>query len=146
MYNVEYLNYDGNDLVEIAKVINTETGKDEIFVDYEKNLYDKLGYHFCFEVYDNEEGSYPVAKVDDMHRSILVEHADIFLAMVLHELGHFKNGDLDKWADENANKKSIADERMKCILENRVMEEERLADAFAVECVGKNAYMRCLDF
>lgn len=143
LYNTAKTDYQGEDVVEIAKVVDAETAEEIIFVDYDKNLYKNSGYHTCIYVYENENGDYPVAMVDDLHRSCLFEQPNIFLAIILHEYGHYINDDLE---GEGLTNQFIQDERMRCIHEGRVMEMELKADAVAISYVGKNTFMRSMDY
>lgn len=68
----------------------------------------------------------------------------IYLKIMLHELGYFLNGDLN--SEYSRNKKEIQDERMKCILAGTIQEQERKADAFAIKHVGKNTFNRTIDY
>ena len=63
--------------------------------------------------------------------------------MMLHEYGHYLNGDLNV---TGLTDQKIRDERMRCIMEGRVMEMEAKADAFAISHVGKNTFMRAMDY
>ena len=67
------------------------------------------------------------------------------LLIFVHELGHFVNGDHNT-EDPERTPESIRKERMQSILEGRVQEIEKNADAFAVKHMGKNTYLRSLDY
>ncbi len=145
-YNTARIDYCGNEEVEIAKIVDSETDEDIFYVDYDKNLYSKSGYHTCIDIYKNNDGSgeFAVAKVDDLHRECLFEQPKIFLSMMLHEYGHYVNGDLNPRDDITT--ESIKQERERCIAEGRVMDMELKADAFAISHVGKNTFMRSMDY
>lgn len=143
LYNTNYIDYYGDEEVEIGKIIDITTDKAIMYIDYDKNLYRKNGYHTCVDVYENEDGEYPVAKIDDLHRTCLFEKPEVFLSLMLHEYGHYKNGDLFL---EGVTTEQLKDERLRCIFEGRVDEREQKADAFAVNIVGKNTFLRTLDY
>lgn len=144
LHNMKYVDYDGQEVVEIGKVVETATGKSVMYIVYDKDLYKKRGYHICIDEFEAEDNSsFPVASVDDFHRNCLFENRDIFFCMMLHELGHFKNGDL---MAANMTDEIILKERERCIKEGRVQEQEKKADEFAVNYVGKGTFMRTMDY
>lgn len=143
LYNATYAEYSGTEPVEIAKIVDLQSGLDAIYIVYEKDLYQTRGYHLCVDIHEDEEREYPVAKTDDLHRSCLFNSPDIFFTLMLHELGHFINGDFKR---EYSNDKEVQDERLNCILAGTVQEQERNADAFAVKQVGKNTFNRTMDY
>ena len=97
----------------------------------------------CIDVYENDEGEFAVPKVDDMHRNCIFEKPEVFLCLVLHEYGHYLNGDLDA---TNRTNQEIQEERMRCIIEGRVMDEEKKADEFAALHVGKSTFMSTMNY
>ena len=143
MYNTAFADYDGNDAVEIGKVVDTASGADVMYVFYQKNLHQERGFHLCVDIFKDDTREFPIARVDDLHRSCLFENPDVFLAIMLHELGHYVNGDLH---DTSRSARAMAEERMQCIMAGTVPEMEHKADAFAVASVGKNTFMRSLDY
>lgn len=143
MFNTTYVDYAGDESVEIAKIVDLQTKQDAIYVYYEKNLYRTRGYHICIDIYENDEREYPVAKMDDQHRKCLLESPDIFITLMLHELGHYLNGDFNR---EYTSDKEVQDARLSCILAGTIQEEERMADAFAIKQVGKNTFNRTVDY
>lgn len=144
MYNTKTVDYHGDDIVEIGKVVNTDTQEDMIYIRYDKNLFKKESCHTCIYVFEDENGEFPVAMTDDLHRECLYNQPNIYLATVLHEYGHYINGDLD--ANEGLTNPIIMDERNRCIAEGRVMPQELKADAVAISFVGKNTFMRSMDY
>ena len=68
LFNGAYTDYDGVEPVEIGKIVDTTTQKDVLYIYYNKNNYAENGYHVNIDVYEDENGEYPVANVDDMHR------------------------------------------------------------------------------
>ena len=143
--NSEYKDYREAEAVEVAKIVDTLSGETVMPVIYSKNLYSEARTHLSLYVMEGENGDYPVGYTDDMHRDCLFEHSDIFLCLMLHELGHFVNGDYSA-EDPERTPESIRRERMQSILEGRVQEIEKNADAFAVKHMGKNTYLRSLDY
>ena len=143
LFNTKYVDYNGNESVEIAKIVDLQTNQDAIYVVYEKNLYRARGYHTCIDIYENDEREYPVVKMDDQHRKCLLDAPDIFITMMLHELGHYLNGDFNR---EYASDKEVQEKRTSCILAGKIQEEELMADAFAIKQVGKNTFNRTMDY
>ena len=143
MYNTAFAEYDGSDTVEIGKIVDTAADRDVLFVFYQKDLHQARGFHICVDIFKDETREFPIARVDDLHRDCLFENPDVFLAVMLHELGHYVNGDLH---DTSRSARAMAEERMQCIMAGRVPEMEQKADAFAVASVGKNTFMRSLDY
>lgn len=143
LINTAYIDYKGDESVEIAKIVDITSNKDVMYIDYEKNLYSTHGYHMCVDVYESSEGDFPVAKVDDNHRLCLIEHPDVFITLILHELGHFLNGD---FTDASKTNKEIQEERMRCILDGKIQDIERKADYFAFKQVGRNTFIRAMDY
>lgn len=143
LHNTARLDYTGDEQVEIAKIVDSKSGEAILYIDYSKDLYKTRGYHTCIEVYGDDIKEYPVAIVDDYHRDNLLERPDIFLCMMLHEYGHYINGDLNAtgFTDE-----IIQNERMRYILQGRVMEMELKADAVAIKYVGKDTFIRAMNY
>lgn len=143
LFNTAYCDYTGDDEVEIGKVIDTETDEDVFYIYYNKNLYNEEGYHTCIDIYENEDKEFPIAKTDDLHRECLFSNPDVFLCLMLHEYGHYLNGDLNLSGLTN---QMIQEERMQCIMENRVMKVERNADIFAISHSGKRTFIRAMNY
>ena len=141
-YNTTFEDYQGDDIVEIGKVVDSETDQDALFVFYDKNLFKKHHYHMTPVVYKKEDQITLAVHMDDTHRSILYSHPDILLGLLLHELGHHINGDYQGNGDTETNR----EERLSCVLAGRVQEKELKADVFAANQIGKNKYLRCLDY
>lgn len=140
--NTTYFDYTGAGPVELAKVIDDTTGEDILFVIYQKNLFREYHYHLSIGEFSSNEGLKLAVVLDDLHRDCLYKQPKIFLAIILHELGHHINGD-------NHNSRSsdeIRNERLQYILAGKVQDYELKADAFAVEHVGKNTFIRSLDY
>ena len=85
----------------------------------------------------------PAVFVDDKDRDCLYNKQDVFFGLAMHEYGHYINGDLDR---DDITTQQIKEERSQCIKQGRVIEMELKADAFAVSCVGKNTFLRALDY
>lgn len=144
LHNTANVDYVGGEEVEIAKIIEISTGEDVMYIVYSRDLYKVEGVHTGIFVYEDEGKENVVAKVDDINRPCLFENGDIFFALMLHELGHYKNGDFD--TDETLTTESIMEDRTACIMGGKVMDRELKADAFAVKCIGKNKFLRSLDY
>lgn len=98
------------------------TNKDVMYINYEKDLYKRRGCHVCIEEYELEDGDYPVGMTDDLHRSCLFEHPEIFLAIMLHELGHYRNGDLTAFDNGEMTTEKMMELRTQAILSGKVQE------------------------
>ena len=145
LYNDAYKDYHGAEIVEIGKVMDAILEKPVMYIYYERDLYRTRGYHMCIEEYQREDGDYPVAMTDDLHRPCLFEHPEIFLCLMLHELGHFVNDDLNNLNSKRTHEENV-NQRLQAILAGKIQAEEREADAFAAQCVGKNTFMRAMDY
>jgi len=145
LHNLDYEKYVGDEEVEIAKIVDSTSGSDVMYIYYDRNLFRNQGYHTCVGSFECNDGTVlPLAYIDDLHRACLFEHRDLFLCLMLHEMGHFRNGDLDD--EQSKTTDTVKDDRMENILNGRVQEAERKADAFAISCVGKNTFMRTMDY
>ena len=138
--NTAFLDYNGDEEVEIGKVTDIQNEEMIVYIVYDKNLYKNAGYHTC--IYTFEDSPIPAVYVDDLHRELLYNKQDIFLALAMHEYGHFINGDLFL---TNVTNKENQEDRLDNIFKGVVQEKELKADAFAVSCVGKNTFLRALD-
>lgn len=143
MTNTAYKDYHGTDKVEIGKIIDTTCNKEVMYIYYDRNAYSENGYHMTYIVLIIDGEDVPVVYIDDIYRLCFVEHPDIFLALSLHEYGHFINKDFERKGVSN---QQIKEERAMCIKTGRVYEMERKADAFAVRYVGKASFLGSLDF
>ena len=144
--NEAAVDYDGPEKAEIAKIVDSTSEKDVMYVVYERDLWKRWGYHTCIEEYERDGEDYPVAVIDDLHRPCLYDHPEIFLSMMLHELGHYRNGDLSAFDGEEISNDKMKDIRTEAILHGKVQMQELKADAFAVKYVGKNTFMRTMDY
>ncbi len=142
LYNTTFENYHDDGIVEIGKVVDSETGQDVLIIFYDKNLYKKYHYHMTPVEYKKEDKLTFAVHMDDIHRNILYSQPDILLGMLLHELGHHINGDYQRSGDTETNREV----RLNRIMEGHVQEIELRADSFAVDHIGKNKYLRCLDY
>ena len=128
-----------DNLYESAMIVKKDTGEKVISVFYCKRAYQKLGYHFG--VFKLEDGEIAIIH-DDLYLGLSNTNDRAFEAMLMHETGHFINGDFDEQID-NA---EIKNRRKNAVLSNSVDPKELAADQFAVEHCGKNAVMQMLDY
>lgn len=138
--NTAFLDYQDDEPVEIGRVINTQTQDTVFCIVFDKNLYKNMGYHLCPIIL---EDSTLAIFVDDKDRDCLYIKQDVFLALAMHEYGHYINGDLNR---TDITDRQIREDRVRCIKAGKVQEMELNADAFAVSCVGKNTFLRALDY
>ena len=143
LHNTAYINYHGDKEVEIGKIVDSSTDEVLMYIHYKKDIFKETGLHTCAFIYENENGEYLVAIVDDIHRECLYNQPTVFIVIALHEYGHYINGDLNA---EHLTTQMVLEERLRCIKEGRVIERELKADAFAIAHVGKNAFMRYIDY
>ena len=140
--NPKYKGYIGKDEpMGIAIIIENSTRKVVMEIVYDKKLFEKANYHICLTS-RKFEGDISVVCMDDLHLQCFEEKPKIFLTMMLHELGHVKNGDLDGKRDTE----TIRQDRQDKALKGEVAPEELKADKFAVDCMGKNTVMQTLDY
>lgn len=132
-------NWDDPDAIyEAARIIKKDTGEIVISVYYWKNAYKSLGYHFgVFRFSETEIGIVH----DHLYFDLSNRNVNAFDAMLMHEVGHYINGDLD----ENFSGDEVRRDRVLEILKGNVDPKELAADRFAVEHCGKNAVMQMLD-
>ena len=67
----------------------------------------------------------------------------MFLCLALHEYAHYINGDLNR---DGVTNRMIQEERRRCIMSGKVVENERRADEFAIANVGKRAFLRSMNY
>lgn len=132
-------NWENPDLLyEAARIVKKDTGDSIISVYYCKNAYQKFGYHFgLMRLNENEIG----VVHDDLYLNLSNTNVNAFDALLMHEVGHYINGDMDNQIDDL----EIRQERVLQILKGKVAPNELEADRFAVEHCGKNAVMQMLD-
>lgn len=132
-------NWDDPDVMyEAARIIKKDTGEKVISVYYWKNAYKSLGYHFgACRLSEDEVGIVH----DHLYFDLSNKNVNAFDAMLMHELGHYINGDLDKSYSGD----EIMQDRLLAIMKGTVVSTELAADMFAVEHCGKNAVMQMLD-
>ena len=84
-----------------------------------------------------------VAKMyfDDSNMNILMNHERIFLACALHEYGHFVHMTAAQDIADDERKEN----RAQAISVGGIIDEELLADQFAVQHAGKSAVIALLD-
>lgn len=129
---------DPNCLYELARIVRKNTGEKIISAFYCKNAYQKLGYHFCVHrLSDDEIG----IVLDDLYLNVSNTNFHAFEALLMHEVGHFVNGDFESDLDrDEASQIRVAE-----TLKGKVASNELAADRFSVEHCGKNAVMQMLD-
>ena len=124
-----------------------EENKDVLYIHYDKNLYRKEGYHMCNHEYETNDGeTFLVASIDDLHRDCLYNQPQIFLCLILHEYGHLVYKHNERLSGPGMTNDIVRDQRMACLLNGKVMNVELEADAFAIKHVGKNTFMRTMDY
>ena len=85
--------YHGEKVVELAKIVDTINARDVLYVFYDKNAYAKNKYHIAAGLYD--ENGIPCIVIDDEHKDCLYDRSEVFFAIMLHELGHYRNKDTE---------------------------------------------------
>ena len=143
MKNTAYMDYVGNDKVEVGKIVDSFANEDVMYIYYNRNAYSENGYHMTVIIHIVDGKDVPVIYISDMYRACLYEHTDVFLALALHEYGHYIHGDFERTGITN---RQIQEERDRCIRNGLVYDIERKADAFAVKYVGKAAFLSSLDY
>lgn len=134
--------YHNDQIVEIAKIVDTNSSTDVLFVFYDKNAYTKYNYHMAAGLFD--ESGIPSIMIDDEHKDLLYDRPKVFYALMLHELGHYRNGDLEEMAERST--QSVLRERRQQLEAGKVFEPELNADAFAVNHVGKSTMIQAIDY
>lgn len=140
------IDYHGDEVVEIAKIVEEPSNSDVMFIFYYKDLYSTANYHLCTGFTEIYEGvNYPIVYVDDEHKDLLYNKPELFQVLMLHELGHYLQGDFRK-ADNTHNTHEILSDRTRHILSGKVQSQELKADAFAARYMGKNKTIQALDY
>ena len=127
--------YHGDEVVEIAKIVDVISSKEVLYLFYDKNTYANTNFHLAAGLVD--ENGIPCVMIDDEHKGCLYDKPEVFFAILLHELGHYRNGDLERLS-ETKNTSSNLNYRTQNILNGKVQDEELNADAFAVKHIGNN--------
>ncbi len=134
--------YHGDEIVEIAKIVEMNSSTDVLYVFYDRDSYAKRHFHISAGLYDKNE--VPAVMIDDEHKDCLYDQSDVFFCLMLHELGHYRNKDFEKLADENTT--SNLNKRTENIIKGKVQDAELNADSFAVKHIGKNKMIRTMDY
>ena len=149
--NEQYRDYWGDDIVEVGRITDLSLGGQTIVaISYDK--YDCLRYEYQIRsVIDEREGKAGDWSIvlGDRYKAIMYEKTKLFDAIAMHELGHFKNGDLDIPLDPDESDMDVLqrlmNERVANIRNGIVDSRELLADEFACREVGKHTMNMMLD-
>ena len=139
IYTDEKPNPDPNVRTEIGFVEELSTKKKILSIVYCRNNYLWTGQHTLI----TNNGQYCEYEIhlDDLYYSLLEQNEQVFEAMMMHETGHLVNGDFDSLIGTE----EAMENRKKLVRQNKVAEEELLADRFAVEQCGKETVNAMLD-
>ena len=145
LHNEKYINYSGEDEVEIGKIIDTADERDVAYILYDKNIMRKYGYVICAQIRELQDGTGVfVIITGEQYRDLFINKRDFFEACAMHELGHYLHGDLtNNIIKDNEEIKKV---RLKHIFNNTVQKEELNADMFAVEQLGKSRVINELNY
>ena len=138
LYNTADPDPDPNVMSEIGRIIEMSSNKQIASIVYCKNIYRKNKQHTSMQ----EDGAFfrYEMQIDDNSYSLLKSDRSIFEAIVMHEIGHLVNGDFDRVLDAQETMRN----RILMLAQNKVAEEELLADRFAVMQCGKDTVIRML--
>lgn len=139
IYTDEKLNPDPNVRTEIGYVEELATQKKILSIVYCRNNYLWTGQHTL--IMNNGQYCDYEVHLDDLYYGLLEQNESVFEAMMMHETGHLVNGDFESLISMEVAMKN----REKLVRQNRVAEEELLADRFAVEQCGKETVLAMLD-
>lgn len=123
---------------ETARVVKKATSEEVVSIFYCKNAYRHYGYHFCLQRINEDIVG---IVFDDLYLGLTNTNPRAFEAMVMHEVGHLVNGDMERQLSTS----EIKRERELDILRGKIPANERAADCFAVEHCGKSAVIQMLD-
>ena len=135
--------YHGDDIVEIAKIVDTNSLSDVLYIFYDRETYAKTHYHITAGLYGEDV---PAVMVDDEHKDLLYDRPEIFFALMLHELGHYRNNDIEALRERLPDTQKILRDRRLSISAGFVQEHELKADAFAEKHIGKNKMIQAIDY
>lgn len=133
----------------VAYVFDNETNEPVFFVDIIPGCYKRIGKHVCFV--GEKEAESPELKghffglaymSEEYYKTFIVDHIKFGEVMIMHELGHYLNGDHNKITDMSESD----DERLQYNLNGQVDPKELKADEFAIRQCGKSAFNSYMDF
>lgn len=146
LFNETYREYNDKNPVEIGRIIDTNN-EDRIvsYIIFDKNDYLENNYRCRGEITETKEGNEIfIIYVNETYKNLLYNKYKIFCAIALHELGHYLNGDLNE--NNGMDTAQISQERLNCILNNKVLPMELNADKFAVNEIGKSTMNSSIDY
>ena len=124
--------------------IHDLNGKEILPIIYYSDCYNLYGGH-CKTMYDSIPDKYFICIskyfIDNWYCLYNKLQFKLLVCCMLHELGHFMNGDLEKDVDVNQYNK----ERMRCLILGTVTSEEYKADKFAADEMGQDLMISSLD-
>lgn len=125
--------------VKLGDVIDGLTNKTVITLVFDPNCFDENGYHLC--TYSN--GSEDMIVMDSYHFPCYFKDPDVLEALLLHEVGHFSNGDYQNLTIEPSR---IKRNRSAKIIHGDVQAHELAADRYAANIIGIPVMIRALDY
>lgn len=132
-----YKDYDN--AVKLGYVLDELTNKEAITIIYDPHCFAENGYHLCASIQNGEH--YII--MDSTHFPCYYEMPEVLEALILHEVGHFSNGDYEKI---HLKADHIKTDRGANIIRGMVQPHELDADKYAAKNVGVPVMMRALDY
>ena len=136
---IEEPNSDPGIMTEIGIVEEVATHKKIASIVYCSDIYSKNRQHTSLQK-NGQFYEYEI-QLDDLYLGLLKSNKLIFEALMMHETGHIIHGVFDK----GPGGRETMEKRIMLIQQNKVAEEELLADQFAVEQCGKTIVLDMLN-
>ena len=121
-----------------AEVIDTKENRIILEAFYVINNLQRYGYSIA----SGHKGDKCIVTFDKRYLDYFINKPSVFEPLIMHELGHYLNGD----SRRKANNETIRKDRALTIEQGKVPQRELDADSFAVSQVGKKAVRNALKY
>lgn len=120
-----------------AAIINADKRELRLLVIYDRELFSKKNYHLMSSSakLTGTDHHFCLVTMDGVYLDFFRRMPEIVEPILMHELGHFVNGDWDPVVQKKTSKQ-VYQERIMLDMIGQVPKEELRADRFAAESVG----------
>ena len=128
-----------------AAIFNIKKQELSLLVLFESNLFEKRNYHIMSGS-AKQKGTnhhFCLVTMDEVYLDFFTRMPEIIGPVLMHELGHFLNGDWDPTKREKSSQQ-IYQERIMLNMLGKVPKEELNADCFAAKEVGVDKVIKAL--